>query len=127
MIELPSCSPSFAPTGHAALYPRPRSWLGTAPKHADGNDEIAETATCLGATRGLLVDQRLASGAASLCNISLWAVPLHTMRQPPIDELAIERRVCFLPSRFEVPPGTSQISCAAVELAESGVEQMVVT
>ena len=49
----------------------------------------------------------------------------HAFRQAPVDQLAIAGRAGFLPSRFEVPAGAGEVAGAAVELAERGIEQVI--
>ena len=52
---------------------------------------------------------------------------LNPLGQSPLNELAIEGGVGFLPRRFEVLPGASEVAGATVEFAERGVEQVIMT
>src|SRR5262249_1192764 len=49
---------------------------------------------------------------------------LPTLRQAPINDLAIEGGVGLPPRRFEVVAGAGQVAGAAVEFAERGIEQV---
>src|SRR6516162_2686409 len=76
-----------------------------------------------------MLEYHLSESLTASADDSIYRSPLtrsYAQGQAPIDELAIEGRARFLPSRFELLPGAGQVAGAAVEFAESGVKQVVV-